>query len=151
VSFPTGKVSHDLINLDGWRIREVGSMLLYTVKKHGIADTVFDKLLSIIALIANENRHLENQGKNFLKSVRGMKTYLGEDENACQKTCTFVHPKYHRGRNENMFWLWKSVVSLSDRPQMIRKNLFAIYAYQNGIKKWITKMAITLLLHLSAG
>jgi hypothetical protein len=65
-------------------MRDVCAMILYTAKKHGIADTVLGKVLSIIAIIANETRHQKDNAVKFPKSVRGLKSLLDLDENADQ-------------------------------------------------------------------
>jgi hypothetical protein len=60
------------------------AIILFTAKKHGIADTVLGKVLSIIAVLANKTRHQKDNDVKFPKSVRRLKSLLDLNENVNQ-------------------------------------------------------------------
>ncbi|OQV14461.1 hypothetical protein BV898_11303 [Hypsibius exemplaris] len=53
----TGLFAGERRNRMGWKVTEVGALILYTAKKAGVADTTLGKFLQIIALMVNTPRH----------------------------------------------------------------------------------------------
>jgi len=74
------------LNKEGWRIRDVGAMLLYLAKRHGIKNTVLGKLLSVVSLVADRERCVDDKSLHFPKSVRGLLDLLDMNDTAAQKT-----------------------------------------------------------------
>ncbi|OWA54058.1 hypothetical protein BV898_18480 [Hypsibius exemplaris] len=91
-------------NTSGWRVSDVCAMLFCISKKHGIANSVLDQILSLVALVTSTPKHLDDSCLTVPKCVRGAVKLLNLNGGACRRN-VYICPRqiFSRKRGETVF------------------------------------------------
>ncbi|XP_055356746.1 uncharacterized protein LOC129601863 [Paramacrobiotus metropolitanus] len=91
---PTPKAVYPRLHTDndgGWKVTDVAATILYIAKQSGISDITLNKLLKVIAIIANKNR-FPTEDSEFPDTVSKLKTMLDLTQENLKAVVKFMCP-----------------------------------------------------------